>query len=91
MAGSEGFEWHESRYTTPQLDPVVFHAWSRRERVGFRPTLSSGWMMSGQLNSFYCGFDPRWFEEDLGSKVVFWVDVAYVHDHSPLAIPLRSY
>ena len=38
LAGSEGFEWHESRYTTPQLDPVVFHAWSRRGRVGFRPT-----------------------------------------------------
>ena len=24
LAGSEGFEWHESRYTSPQLDPVVF-------------------------------------------------------------------
>ena len=24
LAGSEGFEWHESRYTSPQLDPLVF-------------------------------------------------------------------
>ena len=30
----------------------------------------------------------RWFEEDLGSEVVFWF-VAHVHDHSPLPIPLR--
>ena len=27
----------------------------------------------------------RWFEEDLGSEVVFWF-VAQVHDHSPLPI-----
>ena len=47
--------------------------------------------MSGQLNSFYCGFDPRWFEEDLGSKIVFWFDVAHVHGHSHLVILLRSY
>ena len=24
----------------------------------------------------------RWFEEDLGSEVVFWFDVAHVHHHS---------
>ena len=50
--------------------------------------LSSGWMMSGQLNSFFCGFYPRWFEEDLRSEVVFW-SVAHVHVHSHLPIPLR--
>ena len=50
--------------------------------------LSSGWMMSGQLNSFFCGFDPRWFEEDLGSEVVFWF-VAHVHVHLHLPIPFR--
>ena len=38
LAGSEGFERHESRHTKPLLDPVVFHVWSRRVRVGFRPT-----------------------------------------------------
>ena len=27
----------------------------------------------------------RWFEEDLGSEVVFWF-VAQVHDHPPLPI-----
>ena len=32
----------------------------------------------------------RWFEEDLGSEVVFWF-VAHVHNYSPLAIPLRRY
>ena len=38
LAGSEGFERHESRYTKFQLDPVVFHVWSQSERVGFRLT-----------------------------------------------------
>ena len=45
----------------------------------------------------------RWFEEDLGSEVVFWsvewsiefghhwFDVAHVHDHSPLSVPVRRY
>ena len=45
----------------------------------------------------------RWFEEDLGSEVVFWsvewliefghhwFDVAHVHDHSPLSVPDRRY
>ena len=51
--------------------------------------LSSGWMMSGQFNSFFCGFYPRWFEEDLGSEVVFW-SVAHVHVHSHLPIPPLS-
>ena len=32
----------------------------------------------------------RWFEEHLGSEVVFWFDVAHVHDHSLLPVPLRS-
>ena len=30
----------------------------------------------------------RWFEEDLVSEVVFWFDVAHVHHHSRLPIPL---
>ena len=34
---------------------------------------------------------PRWFEEDVGSEVVFWFDVAHVHDHSPFPFPLRNY
>ena len=42
MAGSEDFERHESSYTKFQLDPVVFHAWSRHGRVGFRPTYIFG-------------------------------------------------
>ena len=42
LAGSEDFERHKSRYTKFQLDPVVFHAWSRRGRVGFRPTYIFG-------------------------------------------------
>ena len=32
-----------------------------------------------------------WFEEDLGSNVVFWFDVAHVHHHSHLPIPLCRY
>ena len=38
LAGSEDFERHASRYTKFQLVLVVFYAWSRRGRVGFRPT-----------------------------------------------------
>ena len=45
--------------------------------------------MSGQFNSFFCGFNPRWFEEDLGSEVVFW-SVAHVHVHSHLPTPPLS-
>ena len=32
----------------------------------------------------------RWFEEDSGSEVVFWFDVAHVHHHSLLPVPIRS-
>ena len=42
LAGSEDFERQESRYTKFQLNPVVFHAWSRRGRVGFMPTYIFG-------------------------------------------------
>ena len=56
------------------------HIFVRLKRTWDRK-LSSGWMMSGQLNSFFCGFYHRWFEEDLGSEVVFWF-VAQVHVHS---------
>ena len=42
LAGSEDFERHESRHTKPQLVLLVFHAWSRRGRVGFRPTYIFG-------------------------------------------------
>ena len=48
LSGS-GFEWHKSRYTTPQLDPIVSHAWSRRGCVGFRPT-SLSWC----FRSLFC-------------------------------------
>ena len=44
LAGSEGFKRHGSRYTKPQLDPVVSHVWSRLERVGFKPTSIFGLM-----------------------------------------------
>ena len=30
-----------------------------------------------------------WFEENVGSEVVLWFDVADAHDHSPLPVPLR--
>ena len=46
-------------------------------------------MMNGQFNSFFCGFYPLWFEEDLGSEVVFW-SVAHVHVYSHLPIPPLS-
>ena len=32
-----------------------------------------------------------WFEEDLGSEAVSWYDVAHVHDHTPLPVPLCRY
>ena len=54
MAGSEGFERHESRCNKPQLDHVVFHVRSRRERVGFRPTSICGLRYATVLSHAGC-------------------------------------
>ena len=44
-------------------------------------------------NPVWCGFTWKKFivEDGLGSGVVFWTDVAHVHDRTLLPVPLRSY
>ena len=57
---SSGFERHESRNTKPQLNPVVFHVWSRRVRFALDDSVQASETM------FECCFTiPVVFVTDL--------------------------
>ena len=51
----------------PEVDPVVFHVWSRRDRVGFRPTsefeLRYWPSVLRDVAFFHCVLFERWFLE----------------------------